>query len=396
MKHIPTLISLICISTTLPLHAATITFRSEPVTCRAAAVTLGDIATVTPDRDDDAASIASLKSIVLFPAPIAGRDRTITYREVHDMLVMRGVNTGQHAFQGAKQVTVKAETQKPATQTPAQSPATDNSKVFVRRDATPGNKVATQNSAEDAVRHAVLTFLKDNVEQDVPWRVDVTLSQEGERQLVAAGEIIGIRAIIDANRNPQPASPFDPAEPWLGRQRFELQCNSIRPETGMHRTLHVEVNVSLPKAVVVTRHVIPKGKILNAADLRLSYVTGETPVNVTKPRTVNGVTLQRGREPEIDPDTATRIEDVIGKAAARTLRNDTPVQFSQLEKPLLVKRSEAVTLYVRNGGITIKMTARAKEDGRSGDLITVETDSKQTNLAKVVDYGTVEVEMVRK
>ena len=162
----------------------------------------------------------------------------------------------------------------------------------------------------------------------------------------------------------------------------------------MHRTLFVEVNVSLPQAVVVTRHVVPKGKILSAADVRLSYLTdAQAPVNVTKSRTVNGVTTQRGREPEVDPDVATRIDEVIGLAATKALRNDTPVQFSQLEKPVLVRRSEAVTLYLRNGNITIKMTAKAKEDGRAGDVITVEslTDKMKTNLARVVDYGTVEV-----
>jgi flagella basal body P-ring formation protein FlgA len=169
----------------------------------------------------------------------------------------------------------------------------------------------------------------------------------------------------------------------------------------MHRTFVVDVIVLLPKAVVVARNAVPKGKILSTADVRLSYIAGDqTPALVTRSRTVGGITTQRGREAEIDADVATRIDDVIGKAAAVNLRKDAPVQFSQLEKPLLVKRSEAVTLFVRNNGITIKMTTRAKEDGREGDLIAVETlsnrqdrqDKAQTLLARVVDYGTVEVE----
>ena len=391
--------TIVLLAISLPTFAATITFRNEPVTCQGTAVTLGDIATITPDRDDDAADIASLKSTVLFPAPIAGKDRTITYKEVYDMLNMRGVRVGQHTFAGASKITVTTVAQAPATP----SPAVDDNKVFVRRDATQNNNAPVTSNEEEAIRYAVLTFLKDNVDAKVPWRIDVALSVEGRKRLIEAGEIIGVRANMDENQNRQVASQYDPAEQWLGRQRFELQCKNIRPETGMHRTLFVEVNVSLPQAVVVTRHVVPKGKILSAADVRLSYLTDDpTPVNVTKSRTVNGITqhyyaggTERGREPEVDPDVATRIDEVIGLAATKALRNDTPVQFSQLEKPVLVKRSEAVTMYLRNGNITIKMTAKAKEDGRAGDVITVEslTDKMKTNLAKVVDYGTVEMEM---
>ena len=378
----------------IPTQAATITFHNKVVTCRGTAVMLGDIANIASDQDDDATSIEKLRKLVLFPAPVAGKDRTITYREVYDYLNMRGIQAGLHTFAGASQVTVKAEPQTSTIRLSQTQPGTDNDKTFLRRDVTPKTNKTTTNNEAEAVRLAVITFLKQNVDADAPWRVDVVLSSEGQKRLAESGEIIGIRAVVDEKQSHQAASQYDPAEVWLGRQRFELQCNSIKQETGMHRTLFIDVSVSLPKAIVVTRHVVTKGKILSAADVRLSYITeDQTPVNVTKSRTVNGITTQRGREPEIDPDVATRIDEVIGLAATRALRNDTPMQFSQLEKPLLVKRSEAVTLFVRNGGITVKMTARAKEDGRSGDVITVETDSKQTNLAKVVDYGTVEVEI---
>ncbi len=405
MKHRNIVISLTFVigaffAMTVSAHAATITFRDAPILCRGNAVTLGDVAVVTPDRGEDAAEIESLKAVVLFPAPIPGKDRTVAWRDVYDYLNMRGVRVGQHTFAGAGKVTITAAPQT-ATQTAPSSAATSaisgNDKIFVRRDAAQNSVATAVSDEEEAVRHAVLTFLRENIDADAPWRIDTTMSPEGQRRLADAGGINGIRAIVDENRNRPNVSQYDPAEQWLGRQRFELQCRRVNPETGMHRTMTVEVNVSLPKAVVVTRHVIPKGKILSAADVKLSYLTeDQTPSRVTKSRTVNGITTQRGREPEIDPDTATRIDEVVGKAAIRALRNDTPVQFSQIEKPVLVKRSEAVTLFVRNGGITIKMTARAKEDGREGELITVESlTDKQTSLARVVDYGTVEVEMTR-
>ena len=385
----------VLLATVIPAHAATITFRNEPVACRGTAVTLGDIATVTADRNDDAADIASLKSTVLFPAPVAGKDRTITYKEAYDMLNMRGVRVGQHTFKGASTVTVTMGHQTLSAQSTSQKfPASQLSlenqdKTFIRPK--------TANNEEEAVRHAVLTFLKDNVDAGAPWRVDVTVSAEGQRRLAAAGAIIGIQAINDSPQSRE----MTPQEQWLGRQRFTLQCNSINPETGMHRTLTIEVNVSLPQAVVVARNAIAKGKILSSADVKLSYLTeDQMPALVTKSRTTNGITTQRGREAEISSDVATRIDEVIGKAATVAIQKGKPIQFSQLEKPLLVKRSDPVTLFVQNGGITITMITRAKEDGREGDMIAVETmtnrqdkqDKAQTLLARVVDYGTVVVE----
>lgn len=373
--------------------AATITFRGEPVECRGTTVTLGDVAAVTPDRDESPDAIERLKKIVLFPAPIAGKDRTITYREIYDYLKMRGVPVDSHAFAGASQVTV---TTAPTVPRQSRNPS-GNATSFVRRQTQEENMGHVADESEELVRHAVLGFFEQNVAVGIPWRVDVKLSEEGKRRVMTYDGVNGIRSAFEENRASQNASRYDPAEAWLGRQRFELQLNAIAPETGMHRTMFVEVDVSLPKAIVVTRHAVAKGKVLGAADVKLRYLTDvQTPSNVTKERTVNGVTTRRNREPEIDPEVATRIEDVVGKAVLRTLRNDVPVLISQIETPFLVKKSDIVTLFVRNGGITIKMTARSKEDGKAGDLITVESLSdKQTSLARVVDYGVVEVEMMR-
>lgn len=253
------------------------------------------------------------------------------------------------------------------------------------------------DEAGELVQHAVCEFLEKHVAADVPWRVRAVLSAESQRRVLQNGEIRFIRAVLDENNPRQNASQYDPAEAWLGKQRFEMQLNDISPETGMHRTMFVDVVISLPKAIVVTRHAVAKGKLIGPADVKLEYIDNvQMPSHVMKDRKVNGITTRRNSEPEIDPDVATRIEDVIGKAALRTLRSDTPVQFSQIEIPVMVKRSEIVTLFVRNGGITIKMMAKAKEDGKAGDVVTVESlTDKQTNLARVVDYGVVEVEMMR-
>ena len=367
--------------------AATITFRGERIACHGAAVILADVANITPDEGETPDEIERLKKVVLFPAPISGKDRTITYREIYDYLKMRGIQVGLHTFAGSPQVTVTAAPPQTSTQNQP-----GNERPFVRQTSQPNNTATDE--IEEVVRHAVLTFLEQNVTADIPWRVAVTLSEEGRRRITTGGGIGGISWTSDENRN-RNASQFDPAEAWLGRQRFELQLKRIASDTGMHGTMFVEVNISLPKAIVVTRYAIPRGKVISAADVKLQYLDNmQMPSNVTKSRTAGGVTLQRDGELEIDPDIATRIESVVGKATLRAMRNDMPVQLSQIELPVMVKKSDVVTLFVRNGGITIKMIAKAKEDGKEGDLITVESlTDKQTNLARVVDYGVVEIEM---
>jgi flagella basal body P-ring formation protein FlgA len=408
MKRFFILSCLICCHTLS--GAATVTFRSEPVICQSTTVTLGDIAAVTPDADDDAEALATLKEIVLFPAPIAGKKRTITYRDVYDFLRLRGIPVERHAFAGASRVTVTA-----GNRTANQSGDTGVTQTqFAQRSATNIDANADQNTQtdtdsnatsqsnlteeEETIRFAVLTFLQQNVSRDAPWQVHIALSPEKKIQIASGGGIIGIRAVTNDSKNSQSAFPKT-TEEWLGKQWFELQCRNANAGTGLHRTMFVGAHVSLPLQIVVMRHAVPKGKILTLADVKLDYIAEQKlPTYVTRDRTVNGVTAKRSGETTIDPDIAVRLDDVLGKAASRSLREGTPVALSQLEQPVLVKRSDVVTMYVRNNRIEIKMLGRAKQDGRSGEWIAVESlnDKQQTNLGKVIAQGTVEIDLQAK
>ncbi|MCL2347001.1 MAG: flagellar basal body P-ring formation chaperone FlgA, partial [Planctomycetaceae bacterium] len=184
---------------------------------------------------------------------------------------------------------------------------------------------------------------------------------------------------------------------WLGRQKFELQCEQVSRQTGANPVVAVEANVSLPPKMVVTRHAIPRGKIITAADVSVNYVqTPVRPENVTTKRTINGVTTTRDNKTELDPDVATTLEEVVGKTPAKTFGAGMPLMVSQLQMPILVKRAETVSVYVRNDGIVIKTLGIAKQDAKSGDLIAVESiQNKKTFLARAVDLGTVEIETQR-
>ena len=60
--------------------------------------------------------------------------------------------------------------------------------------------------------------------------------------------------------------------------------------------------------------------------------------------------------------------------------------------PLLVRAGEVVTVFGRNGGILVRMPARARENGGEGDLVSVESLlDRQTFLARVSALHEVEV-----
>ena len=375
-------------------HAASIVLRTE-VTCQNEVVTLGDVAVITPYPGE---KIDALKNVVLFPLPLAGRNRTVSYREIVDILRTHQIPVGNHAFSGAGQVIVigvydtGTATQSTTSRTTGKSSQTAK--------ASPGKSGTIISQEEEMVKNAVLTFLRQNVDSEAPWQVAVALSQKKQQEIARAGQIIGIRAVVPeslvAASDPS-VTPNGSNDLWLGRQKFELQCEQVSRQTGANPVVAVEANVSLPPKMVVTRHAIPRGKIITAADVSVNYVqTPVRPENVTTKRTINGVTTTRDNKTELDPDVATTLEEVVGKTPAKTFGAGMPLMVSQLQMPILVKRAETVSVYVRNDGIVIKTLGIAKQDAKSGDLIAVESiQNKKTFLARAVDLGTVEIETQR-
>jgi flagella basal body P-ring formation protein FlgA len=86
------------------------------------------------------------------------------------------------------------------------------------------------------------------------------------------------------------------------------------------------------------------------------------------------------------------IEDVAGKEAVRNIPVGQPLDANYVHPPLLVRTGEVVTVFGRNGGILVRMPARARENGGEGDLVSVESLlDRQTFLARVSALHEVEV-----
>jgi flagella basal body P-ring formation protein FlgA len=63
-----------------------------------------------------------------------------------------------------------------------------------------------------------------------------------------------------------------------------------------------------------------------------------------------------------------------------------------LRTPLMVHRGEIVTVYARSGGVSVRTTARVREDGGMGDLVSVESLTERKGfIARVCGIRELEV-----
>ncbi|MBA4749095.1 MAG: flagellar basal body P-ring formation protein FlgA [Alphaproteobacteria bacterium] len=92
--------------------------------------------------------------------------------------------------------------------------------------------------------------------------------------------------------------------------------------------------------------------------------------------------------------TLTKTEDILGCVVrAHTLKVGAPLRHTDVEKPLLVKRGEAVLITVQDAKISLDLEGTALEQGEKGQRIRVLNPmSKRTLHGIVVDHKRVEIE----
>jgi flagella basal body P-ring formation protein FlgA len=117
---------------------------------------------------------------------------------------------------------------------------------------------------------------------------------------------------------------------------------------------------------VVAVRAISRGAIVTAADVELQPLE-RAPVASGR------------RAPFYD------VNEIIGLEAARAIQPGEVIFSDQVRRPTLVKRGESVTVVVQGGGIRVRTTARAIQEGSQGDLVQVESlDSKEKFDARVI------------
>lgn len=86
----------------------------------------------------------------------------------------------------------------------------------------------------------------------------------------------------------------------------------------------------------------------------------------------------------INRNIMTGLDDITGMAARRSLRADTPLRPTDLQRPVLVKKGSTVTLVVDTGAMVLTATGRALENGALDDRIRILNTSTHITVEGVV------------
>lgn len=260
--------------------------------------------------DNNPAMVTRLNAVEIMPAP-ASIAKRLTVRQLQDQLELRGIDLNTLRFSGATNVNILP---------PAAAPKTARVTGVMQR------------AAEKALQDAIRQHLQEVSERDEPWDIDVQANDDAVRLVSAA---VGPLRIAGG------------AAPWTGTQSYQVIANA----NGNVGQAQVTAKITLPPIVISAARNIPKGTLLRATDLRIERVPG---------RARNADALQS-------------IEEVVGREAARAIAEGQTVDRALIRSPVLVKKGDVVTVYARNGGVQVRITARAREDGGHNDVITVES-----------------------
>ncbi len=316
-------------------------------------VRLGDVADI---RTNDAAESDRLSMIPLMPTPASGTVQHLRAKEIRDMLRAQGINWNVHRFSGAISVQVgrKGYESSEVADTQVKEPEPEvEQTVPVRRPPSVGfrsinNGVASPNNTTNQISRRQELEVKIRVRE----ALEQWLSSQGE-----AGKLIAIGEIeidpVDVDRLHQYRQRDLLAEP--------LAYTTVTPGMGKFVIAPVAGQPSYAKAellqlvqVVTSSRTINRGQMITASHI---LVKGVLPADVENTRSQPFETL----------------ELAIGRIASRTIQSEELLSEKNTTTPVLVKRRETVTVSTGSTGITIRMQAIAKQDGRLGDLIVVET-----------------------
>lgn len=291
-------------------------------------VTLADVAVV---HANDAAEAETLGAIELFPSPPSGPPRFLRVQELQDLLLLHGVPLQKHHLTGCSQVAIRGAD--------AHVESGDLSLPPV-----------VQKKAERDVAEAIARSLQSAGNSQV-WNVAVHLD---DAQAHAVSKAQG--AVV----------AHGDAAPAVGRHSFEVVLGSGKKGD----RFAVDATVSLPLSVVVTTRSLMKGAVVGPNDVR----------------------LQPAAPSEVESDGFRTVEEVLGSEIVQMIGEGVVLQKRFLHAPLLVHRGDIVTVYARAAGIRVRTTAKAREDGSQGDLLSVESlTDRKAYIARVCGIREMEV-----
>jgi flagella basal body P-ring formation protein FlgA len=350
-KAFPIVSFFVVVGNVLPAMAADVKLR-ERVVPKSAVVRLGDVADISSaDRQE----VRQLAAVPLMPAPAPETEQFLRRREVADMLAANGVDLGDIRFEGAEQVEIAG---RDAVRLAAfNESAPNNTDTPINRHAAilAGAQVARaqlDNAQAEALKTQLCRIVGDYVKaktgKAATGHIECNVTDRQLAQLAVAT-----------------SSPVctGGVEPWTGRQKFIITFPTANGPAQV--PVYAEVAEAAAPMVVATRPVA-RGNVITAADVELKMI-----------EPTSRATAQR---PVLDS-----MEQVVGREARQPLQAGEVVYADQVQAPMLVKRGDLITVGSQGGGIRVRTSARALQDGANGDLIQVESlESKQRYDARVV------------
>ena len=126
--------------------------------------------------------------------------------------------------------------------------------------------------------------------------------------------------------------------------------------------MYVPANVSIYKPVVVAARNLSRGETLGSADItkeeRDILASGSVPLEDT--------------------------EQAVGLLVNRSVSQGIELTGKMLERPVLVKRGDRITLTSTAGGIAVSTTVEARENGKEGERIRVKNLSSGRTVDAIV------------
>ena len=261
-------------------------------------------------RRAQAKQLAALK---LFPAPAASRQRVLQVRELQDLLILQGVNLAEHRFSGSSQVTV----------------GPSGEAAHKEADQPPSPQLAKR--VQRRVREAVVQYLQ---------------AKTGTKQTFLLQFELPPALVRSAAVSSKPITISGGTAPWTDAQTFELSINA--PEGQTRTTLDVQVGE--PSLVVAAVH---------------SLSRDDHPRKQRRPGASRGGRRRRQLR-SLDRRSGRQANDP-------RLADGKILTADAVQAQLLVHRGDVVTVYARSAGITVRTTARARDDGSLGELVALET-----------------------
>ncbi len=314
------------------------------VTVTGAVVTLGDVLVLRGADPELAARLEAAPLAARFGP--AGAPLVVTHAQIVRRLEELGVNLGQVLVAGALECEV---THAPAADAPG---AADE-------PGAPADALRAEATAVDAAGRTLADVLRAETAAEFA-RLGGTLDLVFER---AGAELLELTS---------PPWEFAvssrAAAERLGLREFRVV---IRRDGRVQRTATLTAQVRLARPVVVAARPLSVGNIVRRDDVRL-----ETRVS-----------------DEGLPEGLGRIEEVVGQQVRRLVPVGAVVTPDVLRSVPLVQRSRPVTVLSETGGVRVRVTGVALDDGAYGEAVRVRLgdarNSRQTLRGVVMGLGTV-------